>query len=447
MGENALCMAVNPGCLTSKKPQDWTWANVEEITYMAKRSTKLGAGQLARMVEISRVLNSATNLGQLLTYIIKEAAELTDTEAASILLLDPRTRQLHFVASSNEITSQMAGTPVPIDGSIAGAVLQANKPMYIPDVSADPRWNQNVDEAVDFQTSEILGVPLRNVERQPIGVLEAINKQSGNFSRQDVETLAVLADLAGVAIEKARLFEQLGQANKELSELDQLKTDFIAIASHELRTPLSVILGYVSFLREGADTEMASQLDNVLNAATHLRNLIQDMLNLQYVDAGQTAMNLSRVDLVEVVRELAIDKDETAAAKQQIITIDLPPTVLKVLADRDMLEVVLGNLLSNAIKFTPDGGQIDIHIEQHGDEVWCCVHDEGIGISEEDLKRIFKRFYQVESPLSRRYEGMGLGLAIARDLVELNQGRLWAESQGIDKGSSFYVALPLYPES
>jgi signal transduction histidine kinase len=410
---------------------------------MATRFAKLGPDRLARMVEISRILNSTTNVDRLLNYIISEAAKLTDTEAASILLLDPRTRQLNFVASSNQITPQMAGTPVPLHGSIAGAVLQANKPLYIPDVSADPRWNQAVDDKIDFKTSEILGVPMRNVDRQPVGVLEAINKLNGTFSREDVETLSILADLAGVAVEKARLFEELEAANLDLSKLDQLKTNFIAIASHELRTPLSVILGYVSFLREDADAEMASQLDSVLGAATHLRNLIQEMLNLQYVDAGQTTLNLTTVDFVNLVKEMAIDKDETAVAKQQLITIDLPPTRLPVHVDESMLEVVIGNLLSNAIKFTPEGGRIDIRIEQHGNEAWCCVTDSGVGISSEDLERIFKRFYQVESPLSRRFEGMGLGLAIARELVELNQGRLWAESQGSEKGSSFYVALPL----
>jgi len=410
---------------------------------MASDSFQLEADRLARMVEVGRILNSTTDLDLLLTYIIKEAAELTDTEAASILLLDPQTRQLFIVASNNEITPKMAKTAIPRGSSIAGAVLSANAPLYVPDVSTDPRWNQEMDDAIDFKTREILGVPMRDVGGSPVGVLEAINRRKGAFNRQDVETLAILADLAGVAVEKARLFRELEQANEALSELDQLKTDFISIASHELRTPLAVILGYVSFLREDADQEMASQLDNVLHAAAHLRNLIQDMLNLRYVDAGQTMLNLSTTDFVELVRDMAIDKDETAAAKRQIITINLPPTALPVEADVEMLELVLGNLLSNAIKFTPEGGKIDIHMEQHGDEVWCCVHDSGIGITEDDLERVFSRFYQVESPMIRRYGGMGLGLAIARDLMELNEGRLWAESPGDDKGSIFYVALPL----
>jgi signal transduction histidine kinase len=410
---------------------------------MVSNTMQLGADRLARMVEVSRVLNSTTNLDRLLTYIIKEAAELTDTEAASILLLDPHTRQLYIVASSNEITSQMAETPVPLGNSIAGAVLKANKPLYIPDVAADPRWNQEVDEVIEFETREILGVPMRNVEGTPVGVLEAINKRNNVFRRQDVEMLSVLADLAGVATEKARIFEELEQANETLSELDQLKTDFISIASHELRTPLAVILGYVSFLREDADAEVASQLDSVLHAASHLRNLIQDMLNLRYVDAGETALKLSTSDFVDLVREMAIEKDETAAAKRQTISVNLPTTPLTVEADLEMLELVLANLLSNAIKFTPEGGDIDVHMEQHGDEVWCCVSDSGIGLDEEELEKVFGRFYQVESAMIRRYGGMGLGLSIARDLMDLNNGRLWAESLGDGEGSAFYMALPL----
>jgi signal transduction histidine kinase len=418
-------------------------ANWAQKALMASLSAELSTDQLARMVEVSRVLNSTTNLDSLLTYIIGEAADLTDSEAASILLLDPHSRQLFIVASSNEITEEMARTPVPLDSSIAGAVLQANEPLYVADVSTDPRWNRDVDQVIDFKTSEILGVPMHYVDRKPVGVLEAINRQHGTFSKQDTDMLAVFADLAGVAVEKARLFGELEQANKDLSELDQLKTDFISLASHELRTPLSIILGYVSFLREDADPTMASRMENVLKAATHLRDLIQSMLNFQYVDTGQTKLNLAANDIVSLVRDMACDKDETAAAKRQTITVTLPSEALPALVDRNMVEVIMGNLIGNAIKFTPEEGQIDIRVERHGSEVWCCVADSGVGISDSDLERIFRRFYQVESPLRRRFGGIGLGLSIAADLAELNHGRLWAESAGDQKGSTFYAAFPL----
>ena len=410
---------------------------------MNAQRPKLNAERMARLVEISRVLNATTNLDHLLSRIISEAADLTNAEAASILLLDPKTQQLHFKASSNEVPPEMSDMTVSLDGSIAGAILTENKPMYIQDVSKDSRWNQNVDDAISFHTRSILGVPMHNVNQEPVGVLEALNKNGGgDFSIQDFETLSILADIAGVAVEQARLFNELQQANAELNELDQLKTDFIAIASHELRTPLSVILGYVSFLRDEAGPEMTAQFDNVLQAAVHLRALIQDMLNLRYVDAGTAALTRKKVNLVALVHDMNLERDETAVAKEQTVHVTLPEHELLVLIDQDMMEVIIGNLLNNAVKFTPKGGQIVVKVERQGREAWFRIKDSGIGVPEDQLERIFKRFYQVESPLRRQHEGMGLGLSIAKELVELHGGRIWAESSNRE-GSEFIIALRL----
>jgi len=286
-------------------------------------------------------------------------------------------------------------------------------------------------------------VPMHNVAQAPVGVLEALNKKGGgDFSIQDFETLSILADIAGVAVEQARLFNELQQANAELNELDQLKTDFIAIASHELRTPLSVILGYVSFLRDEAGPEMTAQFDNVLQAAVHLRALIQDMLNLRYVDAGTAALTRQKVDLVSLVQEMNLERDETAVAKNQTVHVTLPDQELLVLVDQDMMEVIIGNLLNNAVKFSPKDGRIEVKVQRQGREAWFRIKDNGVGIPEDQLERIFKRFYQVESPLRRQHEGMGLGLSIAKELVELHGGRIWAESSNRE-GSEFIIALRL----
>ena len=410
---------------------------------MSVQRPKLNAQRMARLVEISRVLNATTNLSHLLSRIISEAADLTSAEAASILLLDPKTQQLHFKASSNKVSPEMSNMAVPLDDSIAGAILTENKPMYIQDVAKDPRWNQDVSDALAFQTRSILGVPMHNVAQKPVGVLEALNKVGGgDFTVQYFETLSILADIAGVAVEQARLFTELEQANAELNELDQLKTDFIAIASHELRTPLSVILGYVSFLRDESGPEMTEQFDNVLQAAVHLRTLIQDMLNLRYVDAGTATLTRRKVDLVAMIQEMNLEQDETAAAKDQTVHVTLPEDELPVLIDQDMMEVIIGNLLNNAVKFTPKGGKIEVKVQRQGREAWFHIKDSGIGVPEDQLERIFKRFYQVESPLRRQHEGMGLGLSIAKELVELHGGRIWAESSN-QHGSEFIIALRL----
>ena len=403
---------------------------------MTAELTELGAEQLARVVEISRNLNSSSDINELLTYIIKEAASLTGTEAASILLLDPHTNTLNFMAASNDLSPEMAMTPVPLDSSIAGAVLKENRPLHIADVTADPRWNHNVDQTIDFVTREILGVPMHNADQKPVGVLEAINKLEGQCTQQDVELLSILADIAGVAVEKLRLI-------KELSELDQLKTDFIAIASHELRTPLAIILGYAAFLREDAPDDRIGHLDSVLGAANRLNGLIQEMLNFQYSDADVDSLTVTPVDFVALVKKAAESKMMTVEAKGHTLRLELPAEeTLMVPLDARTIEVVIGNLLDNASRFTDNGGLITLSVTPGDGEVRLCVQDNGIGIARDQWERIFRRFYQVEHHMSRRHGGLGLGLSIAKDLVELHNGRIWLESQP-GEGSSFWISLPM----
>lgn len=403
---------------------------------------QLDASLLGRLIEISRRLNSATTIDDLLQLIISEAATLIHTEAASLLLLDSQTRELRFRAVSGPNQEQFLGMKVPLAGSIAGEILTTNQPLIVPDVRAHESWNDSVDAALGFSTSAILGVPMHDGVGRAIGVLEAINKLDGSdFGEDDVAVLATLADLAGTAVAKAQLYTELEKAYRQLNELDRLKSDFIALASHELRTPLSVILGYVSFLQEDADAATAYQLESVMNAAVHLRSLIQDMVNLRYVDAGEAAFQPREVDLNQLLYTVARERRETANAKRQHLRLLLPQEKLVVLGDPSMLELVFGNLLGNAIKFTGEGGQVTLGAARRGDEVWIYVRDNGIGIPVEELERIFDRFYQVQPHMRRDYEGMGIGLSIVKDLVQLHHGRIWAKSE-VDQGSEFFVALP-----
>ncbi len=410
-------------------------------------SQQLDKTRFTRLVDASRVLNSTGELHELLNFITGEAAALTEARAASVLLLDPHTRLLHFMATSDQTHTELLDVPVPLHNSVAGDIFQKNEPLIVEDAGSDPRWNPEADEAVGvtvgFRTDSILGVPMHDAEGETTGVLEALNKREGGFDARDVETLSILADLAGVAVERARLVAELRQANRQLNELDQLKSKFIAIASHELRTPLSVILAYVSSLRDQADNpRTAAKLDHVLNAAIRLRGLIQDMLNLQYVETGEPRLNLEIFNLTNVVQAVVEERRDTSEAKQQKVMIRTPDDPMVVRGDRGAMDVVIGNLLNNAIKFTPDGGEIRIVIEEHGDEVWLRVRDSGIGIPTDKLELIFNRFYQVEPHLRRSHEGLGLGLAVARDLLEAQYGRIWARSNA-GAGSEFFVALPL----
>jgi signal transduction histidine kinase len=413
------------------------WTLEEKVEVLERR-----VAVLERILRISQILTSTLQLEPLLQTITQSAIELTDTAASSIMLVDKNTGELHFEAVSGSKREKVKRVTVPLEGSIAGWIVREGKPLLIPDVRQDARFYTQVDETTDFETRSILGVPLQ-VRGKVIGVLEALNKTGdGIFTQDDVHTLSTLAAHAAIAIENARLVTEIQKAYEELSELDRLKSEFVAIASHELQTPLTVILGYASFLKEDATGAASEQADVVLQSALRLRSLIDDMVNLRHVETGGAELELEQLSLHELVTTITGEFASLAEARKQNVSIKLASQPPMVEADRQKLRLVLANLLSNAIKFTPEGGRIQVAVETKGNEVWVSIRDTGIGIPPRKQERIFDRFYQVEPSLTRRFEGMGLGLSIAKGMIELHGGRIWVESvEGM--GSSFTFALPL----
>jgi signal transduction histidine kinase len=399
---------------------------------------------LNRLVKISLVMNSTFTLQPLLQFIIESAAEITSAQSASILLLDENTQELRFAAAMGPDADKLDGIEVPIEGSIAGAILTEERAFIVDDVSHDPRHYQEVDRQTSYQTRSLLGVPMRIKDRK-IGVLEVLNKTSGGFTTQDVRHITILASQAAVAIENAQLVAALRQAYDDLARLDQLKSNFISIASHELKTPLGVILGYATFLKEDSEGESGEHAQMVLDSAQHLRNLIEGMTNLTYVDLDTSEFSVEVVSVADILNFALADCRTLAEARRQAITVEGPAAPVAVLADCYKAAMALTNVLNNAVKFTPAEGTIAVTVitHEHKGEVWIRVADDGIGLAEDQLERIFDQFYQVEDPMTRKHEGLGLGLAIARALLERQHGRIWAESDGLGRGSTFTLALPL----
>ncbi|MGQ9467299.1 MAG: GAF domain-containing sensor histidine kinase [Anaerolineae bacterium] len=397
--------------------------------------------QLERILEVNLELVSTVELGPLLDRIVSIAAELTDSEGASILLLDERSGDLRFCTVADpQMSARLKEIPVPVHGSIAGKALTDRRPLIVTDATADPYHFRQVGLQTGFQTRSLLAVPLQARDRC-IGVLEAVNKRNpGGFTQEDIEILTALAAQATVAIENARLVEALRVAYRKLGELDRLKSDFIAIASHELRTPLSLVLGYASLLQQQGTG--GRELEGVLRAATRLKNIMETMLNLRYLETGEMVLYREVFDLREEIALACETYRSLAEANTLTIECILPETPLIVRADREKTRLVLDNLLSNAVKFTPQGGRVEVRAVCRPEMAEIIVADTGIGIPPEILPRIFERFYQAEDPMIRRYGGLGLGLSIVKELVERHGGRVWAESTP-GEGSRFYVRLPL----
>jgi signal transduction histidine kinase len=415
------------------------WSIEERLAYLEER-----VAILERMVKVSQIITSTLDLEKLLDIIAEVAMRLTKTEAASIMLLDERTGELYFQTARGDKSEEVKRVTVPLEGSIGGWIFTHNEPLIIHDPQEDPRHFQAADSETGFVTRSLMGAPL-NFRGETIGVIEVLNcVGEEGFSDQDLQTLQALAAQAAIAIQNARLLSELQRAYDDLAELDQVKSDFVAVASHELRTPLNVILGYASFLKEDLSGDASEQLEVVLQSAMRLRALIDNMVNLRHLDTGEARaqLDVEEFALHDLIADVTQEFSAVAEAKSLRLSARQPSQAIRIAADRHKIYLVLANLLSNAVKFTDAGGHVQVAVETRDAEVWVSVRDTGIGIPADKLEKIFDRFYQVEGSLTRHYEGLGLGLSIAKGMAELHGGRIWAESvEGM--GSSFTLALPL----
>jgi signal transduction histidine kinase len=407
-------------------------------------STAERVQRLERLLEVTRNLSTALETEPFLQTVIAIASELTASEVASILELDETGNQLQFIAMPWFHRDALQAVKVPLEKSIAGWVYQKGQPLIVQDASSDPRFYKAVDHAAGFETHSILAVPLF-FKGQPIGVLEAVNKMNNtHYTEEDVTILETLASQAAITIQNSILERRLQTAYDELAQLDRLKNDFVAITSHELRTPLGLILGHATFLREIADEKYHEQLDVIIRNATRLKEIIDSLANVDNYQSGTARVRSRSVSIIRIIEEVVVSFQDEAQQKQVTLQMDAGKDGLLVEGDARKIAIALSNLVKNAITFTNSGGHVFVTAEQVPGYVKVSVIDDGIGIPAQDLPYIFGRFFQVESHLTRKHSGMGLGLSIAKIMIELHGGRIWVESvEG--KGSNFIFLLPLNP--
>lgn len=406
---------------------------------------------LTRLVEVNTVLNGALlsanpRLEALLGYIMDAAADITGTESASILLWKNSTQELFFASTKtdNEQARQLIGKPVPLD-SIAGTIFSERRIIRVDDAMNDSRIYKKVDDDLQFVTRSLLGVPMIS-KQKVIGVLEVVNKKQLPWTKEDEDNLMILAEEAAMVIEVAQLVLEIKKANKELNEVDKLKSDFIAIASHELRTPLGVILGYVSFLQdETVNSEVAEFANKAMESALQLRGIIEDMVNLRYLKQSASEMMFENVTVTSLLHDIKQEATALMGAKQQKLIVNMPEEEVIVYADSSRIHMALSNIINNAVRFTKQGGVIHINckVNKRPHEIWISIKDNGIGLEKHQIAKIFEEFYQVEDHMTRHNGGLGIGLSIAQALVKAHNGRIWADSEGLGHGASFTIALPI----
>lgn len=415
------------------------------------------AQRLRTLNELFQQLSTTLDLDRTLQTVAEAPRALLDADLTSIALLDeagrwsgdgsPAGERLSVAAAAGADARHLAGIQWPADEALVSAVLSGGRP-YV--VSDPKRYDMGAPSAATADSRAVapvasaVFVPLL-LDDVPMGMLNVGYRQRRDFSQEDLAFLHALGQEAGLAIRNARLYERERDQVTRLRNLDELQQTFVSSVSHELRTPLTCIRTSVDLLcvtiSQGRDFS-EEQTDLVYTIEHHvgrLEALVTDLLEITKLEAGQITLSKQPTDLRRIVGRVADALHPLTDHKQQNVYLHWPESVSRVEVDRQRIEQVLTNILSNAIKFTPKRGQIDVYVSETPNDLQVCVHDNGPGIPERDQPRLFERFFVVTD--GRGLSGVGLGLYIARQMIELHGGRIWLESQ-VGKGSIFCFAVP-----
>jgi signal transduction histidine kinase len=316
--------------------------------------------------------------------------------------------------------------------------------VYIPDVRADGEYTlQPLAEAADYLS--VLAVPMLR-DGQAIGVVTVTGAAADAFSQGQIELLETFADQAVIAVENVRLFREIADKSRQLEAASRHKSEFLANMSHELRTPLNAIIGFSEVLAErmfgDVNEKQAEYLQDIVSSGRHLLSLINDILDLSKVEAGRLELELGQFHLPTALDTAVTLVRERATRHGITLTQAVAEEVGDVVADERKVKQILLNLLSNAVKFTPDGGRVGVTATGADGVVTIAVTDTGIGIAPEDQAAIFEEFRQVGTDGARKHEGTGLGLTLAKKLVELHGGQIGVQSR-VGKGSTLTFTLPV----
>lgn len=302
-------------------------------------------------------------------------------------------------------------------------------------------WNERTNRRLPIEVENIswlVSTPLNAYEHTHGLLIAAVSEEP---TKSNLDALYLVAAQASATLENVDLLGEISRAYVSSRELERLKSEFISIAGHELRTPLTVLHGYALLLRDTLDNEAREYADQVILQAERLQHISTDMLNLASLEEGNVKLRLERCPIEQVVREVVNAYRTLAVEREQSIEMEIPDQIGAVTADRAMLDLILGSLLSNALKFSPQQTRVRVAAQCDENQVTLRIQDQGRGLTSEQAGHVFDPFYQASSSLTRSEGGLGLGLTLARKMVNAHGGKIWVESEH-HIGSSFYITLP-----
>jgi len=422
---------------------------LEESYADLEKRVELRTRELATLGEVSQTVNSTLELETVLSTIVAKAVQLSDTDAGAIYVYDEQEQDFTLRATygmSEEFSAAITEHRIDLRNTAVGRATDNREPVQVPDLNDEPP-SAVKDIVLREGYRALLVVPLLRPDRV-VGALVVRRRQPGEFAKRTIDLLQTFASQSVIAIQNARLFQEIEEKGRQLEIASQHKSQFLANMSHELRTPLNAIIGLTEMMTEHSarfGTEKALEpLRRVLRAGRHLLMLINDILDLSKIEAGKLELNIESVPIAPMIEEVSGTSRPLAEQNGNRLVVECPADVGALQADPVRLRQTLLNLLSNACKFTKQG-DVRLSVKRMKDDgkPWLefSVADSGIGMTPEQMEKLFQEFTQADSTTSRQFGGTGLGLAITRRLCRMMGGDVTVTSE-LGKGSTFTIRLP-----
>ncbi len=435
MAIEALKLGIDEFIMKPFSPDELGMAISKALDKERLRKENFRLRSLIPLFELNKTLLGTVEVEEVLRQLFDISKTETKADLARIYTFEQGEIVSHFEAEANneEIQKQREAS-----NQLAKLIFESSQQLSLNLKNADPQQRALLDQ---LKAQFVIASPLKSKESN-LGALILARTQN-DFAAGDANFLSVLAGQASIALENAHLFTEIQEAYEELKMLDHMKSEFINIAAHELRTPLAILMGYASMLEEDLQGTQKDYMTTIMRNSLRLTALIDDMLSLQSLESGIISISKDPLNLPEAVQDAIGDLSLWAEQKNLTIEVDIPADFPPMIADRQKFDLILVNLINNAVKFTPVGGHITLQARVTGkNTTTISITNTGISIPKKELGRIFDRFYQVEQSLTREHGGIGLGLSIAKGMVLVCGGEIYAESEE-GQSTTFIFTLPL----
>lgn len=418
-----------------------------------------------RLYKLGTAMSLERDVHEVVQLITDAARELSGAEFGAFFynVIDEAGEAYLLYTLSGASREQFANFPMPRNTAVFDPTFSGTGIVRSDDITLDPRYGKNPPfygkPAGHLPVRSYLAVPVVGRSSDVLGGLFFGHAEAGIFDQHSEQVVSSIAGPAGIALENIKLQQQLKEtalksqdlanaeraARSEAERVGRLKDEFLATLSHELRTPLNAILGWAQLLRRSPPTaEVLGEALEIIERNARVQNqLISDLLEMSRIISGKVRLEVQQLDLAPIITAVVDSLRPSADMKSLRLHMVLDPVVGPVSGDPNRLQQIIWNLLNNAIKFTPKGGKIEVLLSRIDSHLEITVSDTGQGIKPEFLPHVFDRFRQADASTTREQGGLGLGLAICKQLVELHGGQIHAKSAGEGQGATFSVVLPM----